>query len=726
MPFKSVQKVTAYLTAGLGLLLLSFSGEIPIYITLGIFSAYIISWWAEEPMITKEKWTRFWNSATIFVFIIQFIRWWTGTGFIASAVQYAAFLQINKLFNRRNQSDYDHILVLSLLHLIGCSILISDIEYGILFLFYVILIPWHLMLGQIRREVELKYLEKKDAESIYNFRRVLRSKRVINGRVLGAMSVMSIPVYFITAIIFIFFPRVGFGLFAGQMGLARKSAGFGDSILLGDLAPIANNPMAVARAEFHGKKPPQNDLKMIHWRAVAYDTYDGTSWLRTLSSEGAVQIEGSVYRLTGMDVSSADVSSSNLEKDFYPIDITLLPIPPKALLIPAESPFLEIPHRNIIKAISQRLWWGPSSEVRYSDPFDSGIMYRVWMKKNFSSIKIPKPFSYPIVEHETKLQKYLQLPQLSEDFKKLAQGFIKDYPDKRQRAIAILNYLYTDFKYSRSEFEKVPEGKNPVDAFLFHWKKGNCEFFSTAMTLLLRATGIPARNVAGFLGGEWNTIGNYFMIRHGDAHSWVEAYFPGDGWVIFDPTPPSSEMKPSIGKFMGTLIQITDILNLAWQKHVIAYDLSRQGEIFKHGISSIIRFYNAISEFRQAYKSFKYRPVLPKNLLLIIGMLIVWFIYFGFSNKKGIIIIKQGKALSPSVKNAENIISLLDAKLEVMGLQRPPSCPPLKHSRIVSSRLQNPATLEEIVRIYNDTRFGGAYLEKNVYRNIIQKIKNLE
>ncbi len=82
----------------------------------------------------------------------------------------------------------------------------------------------------------------------------------------------------------------------------------------------------------------------------------------------------------------------------------------------------------------------------------------------------------------------------------------------------------------------------PVDDFLFESKRGHCEFFSTAMALMLRAVGIPSRNVTGFVGGTYNRFGQYYAVRQGDAHSWVEAYIADSarpGWVTFDPTPPA-------------------------------------------------------------------------------------------------------------------------------------------------------------------------------------------
>src|SRR5204862_7560665 len=83
----------------------------------------------------------------------------------------------------------------------------------------------------------------------------------------------------------------------------------------------------------------------------------------------------------------------------------------------------------------------------------------------------------------------------------------------------------------------VPPGEDPVDWFLFDAGIGYCEQFATAETLMLRALGIPARLVTGYATGDYDPVLNQAVVRERDAHAWVEAYFPGHGWVPFDPTP---------------------------------------------------------------------------------------------------------------------------------------------------------------------------------------------
>lgn len=135
-------------------------------------------------------------------------------------------------------------------------------------------------------------------------------------------------------------------------------------------------------------------------------------------------------------------------------------------------------------------------------------------------------------------EKYLQLPDhLPERIKELASSITASSGNRYDAVLAVENYLRDHYVYALDT--KVPaEGTDFVDDFLFQTKEGYCNHFSTAMAVLLRSQGIPARYVKGFAPGkeEVGQPGRY-LVNEGDAHSWVEVYFPAEGWIPFDPTP---------------------------------------------------------------------------------------------------------------------------------------------------------------------------------------------
>ena len=158
----------------------------------------------------------------------------------------------------------------------------------------------------------------------------------------------------------------------------------------------------------------------------------------------------------------------------------------------------------------------------------------------------------------------------------LARQITAGLTNEYDKAIAIKTWLADNLTYT---LELADPGKQePVDFFLFDRKKGHCEYFASAFAVLARAVGIPTRQVNGFLGGEWNEYQGYVAVRAGDAHSWDEVYFPGAGWVTFDPTPPGD--IDALGRggtgWRARLGRFVDTLRFQWNKWVIEYDLASQ------------------------------------------------------------------------------------------------------------------------------------------------------
>jgi transglutaminase-like putative cysteine protease len=134
----------------------------------------------------------------------------------------------------------------------------------------------------------------------------------------------------------------------------------------------------------------------------------------------------------------------------------------------------------------------------------------------------------------------------------------------------IVRWLRDTHRYTLRLPRPAPD-VDPVESFLFDNPEGHCEYFATATALLLRAAGVPTRYVNGYLGGEWNDVGHYVAVRDNRAHSWVEAFLPGRGWVRVDATPPLPATSPP-----GRFGQLLDALDFKWSRWVVGYDLSRQ------------------------------------------------------------------------------------------------------------------------------------------------------
>jgi transglutaminase-like putative cysteine protease len=142
-------------------------------------------------------------------------------------------------------------------------------------------------------------------------------------------------------------------------------------------------------------------------------------------------------------------------------------------------------------------------------------------------------------------QRYLALPaEVTSRVKGLAIQLTAAEPTPYDRARAIEQYLRSTFPYT-TDVPYPPANQDLVDYFLFDLRKGYCDYYASAMVVLARAAGLPARLATGYANGTYNLNSKRFIVTQADAHSWVEVYFPGTGWVLFEPTAGSPELKRS-------------------------------------------------------------------------------------------------------------------------------------------------------------------------------------
>ncbi|HSR63978.1 MAG TPA: transglutaminase domain-containing protein, partial [Xanthomonadaceae bacterium] len=157
-----------------------------------------------------------------------------------------------------------------------------------------------------------------------------------------------------------------------------------------------------------------------------------------------------------------------------------------------------------------------------------------------------------------------------------------------RRALA---WIHRDFGYTLA----MPMlGRDAVDEFLFVQKAGYCEHFSSSFVVLMRAAGIPARVVTGYVGGYRNPIGDYWAVRRSDAHAWAEVWLAGRGWVRVDPTAAVAperiydtlaDRAPGAGGLFGTSLtpayEFGDWLRRGWNDFLLGYDATRQRQLLQ-------------------------------------------------------------------------------------------------------------------------------------------------
>jgi transglutaminase-like putative cysteine protease len=368
----------------------------------------------------------------------------------------------------------------------------------------------------------------------------------------GMASALVLSSLVLTALIFVCFPRFGLGFLALHSNLAPIS-GFTDIVRLGDVGKIKMNPEVVLRVEFKKDGKPYRPPGNLYWRGVALNHYDGKAWTSTAPT---------AWRTANRPGTGLPLFTVNPPVRVVQQDIFLEAFDSDYVFTSGIPLFLDGNFRNL--AMDQNF------SLQALDGQVGARRYTLVSELGYPHLSYDRAAPGDSTPHF--LDRFLQLPTIGEDVRRLAETATQNATDPPAKAEAILRFLARGYTYS---LDMGKDTERPgLDEFLLTRKKGHCEYFASAMVILLRLAGVPARLVNGFIGAEWNDMGNYMIVRQNHAHSWVEAYIPETGWRVYDPTPAGPGLFPLPAT--DPVTRSLDYLRLLWQRYIVRYSLQDQ------------------------------------------------------------------------------------------------------------------------------------------------------
>ncbi len=706
MSFAALHKLVAYLLSGLGLFALSLGGELGPGALALIAIGWCASFFAEGERLARPAWARGWTMAVVAMLTLQVLRGFFDGAILALAIEFTAFLQISRLMNRRDAAAYQQIAVLAFLHLIAATVLSTEFSYAAIFVGFVVVTPWMLALSHLRREIEGNYpgVARQEGRAIADVKRVLASRRVVGPRFLAGTAALAVPIFALTAVVFLFFPRVGLGLLAFGRSRAQRVAGFGNTVDLGGFGTIRDDPTVVLRvtppADGPTERPPQLAMRM---RGTAFDRYDGRTWTRSEGLPRNVGHFGEEYPLVRYASPERDVA----------LRIVLEPLDESVVFLPPNTVALSVPPRGVGGAPRGRdLRIASGQELRYVDGDDVGLVYVAHVSRDPREQTLPAPTS------EERLA-YLAVPPGHERVAALATSLVRGARTPAEKAERLQRHLRDEGRYRYTLSLSEPPTGPPLEHFLFRARAGHCEFFATALAVMLRASGVPTRNVTGFLGGRYNPYGGYYAVRQGDAHSWVEAWLGEDsgGWVTFDPTPPArGEVGPPEGLFSG-LEALVDALRTRWTTRVVGYDLSAQIGLFR-SIGRALRGLRA-TQGSAGDRSLGRRGTassgseMPTWMMVVVALVAasIMVVAWRMSRRGAASERPRAVALAASQREAIALYVALERALAASGHARPRERTPREHAlQLRAAGYAGADVVEAITDAYLRARFGGAVL----------------
>jgi transglutaminase-like putative cysteine protease len=700
MRFGFVHRVMTDALAALGVLALVLSGQFSRTVSAIILVGLVLS------LAVRESWQRhpalrhLDTGALLLVLAVQVTRVLMDVPVLDVLVEFAAALQIIRLATRKGAAHDQQVIVLALLHLIAGTVLGGGLGYGLCFLGVLVVAPGALVLSHLRREVEGNYRQgARDRTGLpVDVPRILRSRRVVGKSFLAVTCLLSIPIFLFTAILFVLFPRVGLSLLLMNRAHAGRMIGFSGKVDLGEVGVLRTDPTLAMRVEIPDLPEPPPPRITLHMRGTALDSYDGRTWTQSESWKRPAEVDSGVLSIEQVVAPNDKVMRIDLE-----------PIDPPVVFLPPNASGMRFKARGQLGLETPGAIKGPEGEYRYQPMDDRGLKYEI-----FLSYKNAPTFQrLPASERP----KYLTLPaNMPDRIKGLAAEWTKGLTSPHDKALAIEKHLRTEFRYDLAS----PSGraKQPLDDFLFETRRGHCEFYSTAMAVMLRTVGVPSRNVTGFIGGSYNRFGRFYAVRQGDAHSWVEAYIDDRGWLTFDPTPPGDAAPKS--ELAGVWAYLRDFLEATsqrWERHVVGYDLNQQVTLFQ---ALTNRRGGSLSGGKWSRP--KSGVVIAFAVLAIGGVGVV--LYLRRRRREHGEARRQGDPRSPSALLATELYERLDAAMSQKGIPRAPGVPPLRHAEALAA-LEHPLSDEvlELTDVYLRARFGGEEITPEMKRDYEDRVK---
>ncbi|RMH27303.1 MAG: DUF3488 domain-containing protein [Candidatus Hydrogenedentota bacterium] len=624
------------LVALLGFLMLYLTGEFPPYLILPAFpllgaAFFIRKWLARVP-------TFLWDLVTLigFVAILPIAR----SSLLNATVYFFLFLQLVKVLSMRRPRDAFSVYVISFFQVLAAAVLTTSPVFGFAFLAYAGLLSWSLMLTiMLMGALSVQQFAPAAAPAPKKFRifssspylpESIRKLRVPSLRLVVLF--LTLLILCISIAVFVITPRFSTRRLLATLGARGEPpavSAFEESVEFGSYRKIQlDNSVALY------VRPDQPELRpnAIRLRGVALDYFDGRRWRRsTWTTDQAPFPQLTIRPLPARwntivqppNVTRFIFGETFPQRLVLELDQVVLSDPYSASAWLPYVPAKEIHYRvfSRVETLEQR-----EPPERYQRPIpgvqtstsgsESPTTHPLEIARRFAEhlaraadetlrASGERTDSRPLSPDDIftgrgpragrnpgmrgafggqlgmasprYVEACLQIPN-SLDTQKLrafAMQIVGNRQTAYEKALAIESYLRSRYQYT---LEQIPDNpKNPVEDFLFESRRGHCEYFATAMVMLLRSLDIPARIVNGYYSAEWNNFAKSFTVRQRDAHSWVEVFFPGYGWMTFDPTPPDAIGRAiEFNPYLLTAMRLWDSVKLRWYRVMIDFSIEDQ------------------------------------------------------------------------------------------------------------------------------------------------------
>jgi protein-glutamine gamma-glutamyltransferase len=521
---------------------------------------------AKRDFVIAEQWTNILTLVYVFIYLADYF--FVSRSFLGSTVHLALFAMVVRLFSLRRKRDHYMLAALAFGMVLAAAVLTVGSMFMLSFAVFLLVAVVTFVLMEMRHSVAAEQTQARDPHgaATTHLPGVIPPNRRMFYGLLAIAPALVLMILAGALLIFFLLPRVSSRYLTAYAPASDVSTGFTDSVQLGRIGQIQQSSAVVMHIEI------ENDLQGAYdlmWRGVALSSFNGRAWTNAFDqTQLRPGIDGS-YWLASQSHDPARGRSIRYRVLMEPIgtNIFFLADRPQKL-------------KGNFRLVSM-----DAGGAVYDLDADHPIT-RYEAESELAMIDSDELRMAPNLAPNG-MELYLKLPPLDSRIPKLAEEITASAPSNYDKAVALEQYLSTHFGYTLELPRSLP--RDPLATFLFERKRGHCEYFASSMAVMLRLLGIPSRMITGFRGGEFNDLTGQYVIRASDAHSWVEAYFPGSGWISFDPTPAGSVPARNGWSRMHLYV---DAAASFWREWIINYDVGHQRALGQDAAANSRQFFD--------------------------------------------------------------------------------------------------------------------------------------
>lgn len=659
-----------------------------------------------------------------FVYCVSLPFFFLLVDLLYAVVGLVMFIQFYSLVHEKRPRNYDHILLMSFFLVLAACVSSPSPAIGAVIALFVVATVWFLSTLEMyssalaSETTDTALLMDRQSQHIQI---ELTPRKVFDRQLTGWLALLSIGVVALTAGSFVAIPRMEAGIL-GTEEPETFQTGLSMELDITQGGTLQLDASAVMRVVFPERSRGEYEGPM-YWRSTSLNHYTGRGWLRQpLTSRTSNPNRDQRF----WQYSSAEARDDRPEGVYRP-PFDLGEIVMQEIFLD-RAPDGGVPTLSLVQAVKTseeqrnlRLRWDDANDftVLLTGKVDRGIHYTAWSEVlNVPPRDLRAASEDYLASMNGRDYRLLTNHDLRPDTLDLVERITSEATTVYDKIVAIERYLGgQNFEYSL-EIPFLPED-HPIDTFIHETRKGHCELFASAMALMVRSLGVPARVVSGYRGGEYNRADESYTITADMAHLWVEVYFPDYGWITFDPSPRDPGPAPlSLSAIQRTLARYSLRTKMLWYSHVIGFDpRNRLRWIGTEGLHLFQATFRSEGEGPTGVS-----PWLRAALVAVMGLGMVSGVVLlvrGHAARRAI----RGRGLTPDQGRAIRVYLRLVRRLGRLGIRWQGKTAEELRKELATAGLADTMPALQVLASYNAVRFGGRPLSTEAYRELRRSVR---